>query len=320
MSSQAPGSPAVLFPRFLAGENSCINCTHTQTSPLCYPYFSIMSVVFRPECKFSFGFESKRVFYRFFHAPIYIVFLPSPFLSDADQIARKSINVTNAFRFQPYRQFPRNQLTEWRFFHECHDGIFECFLSEKRVIFGKFNAGIRGTHFLPDPLSLILGYFEPIVLTQKKTTFVTGPVGSPWLISIIGLRIQNEPKWCCLSLSCARRSITPCWWNWRMAKRITVIWFRATTGWTSISGQASHWFFNILFMMKQIMCFGVDWSLFEREGSHGSISIFIAPLFFSPSLLILFWAAAPKGAMSYRIGGFCPVRTYVRPSVRPPPS
>ena len=27
-----------------------------------------------------------------------------------------------------------------------------------------------------------------------------------------------------------------------------------------------------------------------------------------------FWAAAPKGAMSYRIGGFCPVRPYVRPS------
>ena len=34
----------------------------------------------------------------------------------------------------------------------------------------------------------------------------------------------------------------------------------------------------------------------------------------------VFWAAAPKGAMSYRIGGFCPVRTYVRTSVRPPPS
>ena len=31
-------------------------------------------------------------------------------------------------------------------------------------------------------------------------------------------------------------------------------------------------------------------------------------------VFLVFWAAAPKGAMSFRIGGFCPVRTYVRPS------
>ena len=33
---------------------------------------------------------------------------------------------------------------------------------------------------------------------------------------------------------------------------------------------------------------------------------------------ILFWAAAPKGAMSYRIGGILCVRTYVRTYVHPP--
>ena len=42
-------------------------------------------------------------------------------------------------------------------------------------------------------------------------------------------------------------------------------------------------------------------------------------LFVCQVVFVGFWAAAPKGVMSYRIGGFCPVCLSVRLSVRPPP-
>ena len=53
--------------------------------------------------------------------------------------------------------------------------------------------------------------------------------------------------------------------------------------------------------------------LILNQSSSSPLSLFSR---FPPSP---FWAVAPKGAMSYRIGGFCAyVRTSVRLSVRPP--
>ena len=74
---------------------------------------------------------------------------------------------------------------------------------------------------------------------------------------------------------------------------------------------------------------GFRWECFERYEKFYSFNPNPTVDQNSPlsrhSLLVLFirpapfWAAAPKGAMSYRIGGFCAyVRTYVRTYVRPP--
>ena len=49
------------------------------------------------------------------------------------------------------------------------------------------------------------------------------------------------------------------------------------------------------------------------ERHFNSFELFVL-IFLLVFIVLAFWAAAPKGAMSYRIGGFC---AYVRPSVRP---
>ena len=56
----------------------------------------------------------------------------------------------------------------------------------------------------------------------------------------------------------------------------------------------------------------------EKKEKNTSILLVFSPAFFAKILtfflILRFWAAAPKGTMSCRTGGFCPVCPYVRPS------